>query len=264
MSLRIFTRTRMTRDNNPLEDRIRRRVGKAIGDFSLVVDGDRVLVALSGGKDSWSLLHILLALKKRAPVSFDLVPVTVHPGFPGFGADLLGRYLDGKGMPHHTEHTNIYDTIRDKAKKGKGGQIRGGDFCSFCSRLRRGVLYRLAGDMGCTKIALGHHADDVIETLILNQLFDGRTGTMAPRMISEDGMNTVVRPLYYVWEEDTAAYARQEAFPVICCRCPVCGDMGMQRKRVKALLQGLEKEHPGIKTSLLAASLSLPHYKEAI
>ncbi len=239
-----------------LEARIRRSTGKAIGDFSLIEEGDKILLALSGGKDSWTLLHILLRLRERAPVSFTIVPVTVHPGFPGFRADVLGEFLARKGLVHHVEGARIYDTIQEKARRGKDGRIRGGDFCSFCSRLRRGVLYRVAGELGCSKIALGHHADDVIETLLLNQLFDGRSGTMAPKFISTDGLNTVIRPLYYVWEEDTRAYARQEGFPVICCRCPVCGDMGMQRRVVKAMLREMEGRHPGIKTSLLSACLS--------
>ncbi len=238
---------------NPLEYGIRRRVGEAIGDYALIGDGDRILVALSGGKDSWTLVYILRILQERAPVSFDLLTVTVHPGFPGFRADILGAYLTRKGIPHHIEHTNIYDIVREKAKKGKDGGIRGGDFCAFCSRLRRGVLYRLAREKGCTKIALGHHADDVIETLLLNLFFEGRMETMIPRFISEDGLNTIIRPLYYVWEEETAAYSRQKKFPVIDCCCPVCSEVTMKRKQVKALLRELEREHHGIKTSLLSA-----------
>jgi len=237
-----------------IEALIRRRAGKAIGDHNLIKDKDRILVALSGGKDSWTLLHILGIFQKRAPISFEIVPVTVDPGYPGFKADLLKRRLAKKGMSLHIEKTNNYDIIQEKAKKGRDGRIRGGDFCAFCSRLRRGILYRLARDRGCTKIALGHHADDVIETLLLNQFFEGRTETMLPKFVSEDGLNTVIRPLYYVWEDETMAYAKEKKVPIIFCQCPVCEDKGMQRKMVKALLFKLERKHPGIKTSILSAS----------
>jgi len=237
-----------------IEALIRRRAGKAIGDHGLIKDKERILVAFSGGKDSWTLLHILGIFQKRAPISFEIIPVTVDPGYPGFKAELLKKRLAKKGISLHIEKTNIYDVIQDKVKKGRDGRIRGGDFCAFCSRLRRGIIYRLAKEKGCTKIALGHHADDVIETLLLNQFFDGRIETMLPKFVSEDGLNTVIRPLYYVWEDETRVYAKEKKVPIIHCQCPVCEDKGMQRKMVKALLSKLERKHPGIKTSILSAS----------
>jgi tRNA 2-thiocytidine biosynthesis protein TtcA len=223
-----------------------RRVGRAIQDFRLIEDGDRILCALSGGKDSFAMLHVLEYLRRRAPVRFDLMAVTVDQGFPGFRVDVLRRFFETNGYTHHIERTNIAQVIDDHLAPGDTP-------CSMCARLRRGVLYRLAPALGCNKIALGHHADDLLETLLMSQFFNGEICSMPPLLRAKDGRNTVIRPLCYVWEHDTASLAAQVGFPVICCACPACGDASLKRRRVKLLLHGLESEHAGIKTSLLRA-----------
>jgi tRNA 2-thiocytidine biosynthesis protein TtcA len=228
------------------EARIRRLVGKAIGDFGLIDDGDRVLVALSGGKDSWTLLRMLDLLRRRAPVSFTLVAVTVHPGFPGFRTSALESYLGARGFEHRIVSAPIHKLLLEKLPPDEGP-------CSLCSRIRRGVLYTQAEALGCTKVALGHHRDDFIETLLLNQFFNGTIKAMAPLLRADDGTNVVIRPLVYVPEEEIIAYAAEAGFPVTCCACPACGDPVQKRVRIKQLLAGLEREHPGIKANLLAA-----------
>ena len=226
--------------------RIRRLTGQAIGDFGLIEEGDRVLVALSGGKDSWTLLMMLEELRKRAPVDFALVAVTVHPGFPGFSTEGIEDYLREQGFEYRITAAPIHDLVLDKLDPDDIP-------CSLCSRIKRGVLYTQATQLGCTKIALGHHRDDFIETLLLNQFFNGRIKAMAPLLRADDGKNVVVRPLVYVPEEDIIAYASGAGFPVTCCACPACGDPDQKRVKIKKLLAGLEEEHPGIKASLLAA-----------
>lgn len=231
---------------NGLERRILHKTGEAIKIFRMISEGDRILVALSGGKDSWTLLNILELLRRRSPVKFELLAVVVHPGFSGFRTDILENYLKAKGFNYHIEYSDIYDTIKtigaDKLT-----------YCAFCSRFRRGILYRLAPRLGCNKIALGHHADDLIETLLLNAFYEGRLETMPAHLVAEDGKNIVIRPLAFVWEKETAEYARMKKLPVICCKCPACLDFNMKRRQVKLLLAKLEDSHPGIKKSFLRA-----------
>jgi tRNA 2-thiocytidine biosynthesis protein TtcA len=228
------------------ETRIRRLVGKAIGDFGLITEGDRILVALSGGKDSWTLLRMLELLRRRAPVNFTLVAVTVHPGFPGFRTEAMEDYLRAERFEHYVVTAPIHALIQMKLAPHEVP-------CPLCSRMRRGVLYTQAAALGCSKVALGHHRDDFIETLLLNLFYNGTIKAMAPLLQADDGRNVVIRPLVYVAEEETAAYAVEAGFPVTCCACPACGDRDQKRVRVKELLAGLEKDHPGIKASLLAA-----------
>ncbi len=229
-----------------LERRIRRLTGKAIGDFGLIENGDHILVALSGGKDSWTLLHILNSLRQRAPVSFSLVALTVHPGFPGFRTEGIDAYLRGQGYGHRIVHAPIHELMLEKLTPDDSP-------CSLCSRIRRGVLYTQARELGCTKIALGHHRDDFIETLLLNLFYNGTMKAMSPLLRSDDGTNTVIRPMVYVPEEHITRFAGAAGFPVTCCACPSCGDPDLKRVMIKKLLAGLEYEHPGIKASLLAA-----------
>lgn len=229
-----------------LERRIQRLIGRAIGDFGLIRHGDRVLVALSGGKDSWTLLHILERLRQKAPVSFTLVAVTVHPGFPGFETSHLENYL----RDHHYEYRIIPAPIHKLMLDKLGADDMP---CALCSRIKRGVLYTQAAELGCTRIALGHHRDDFIETLLLNQFYNGKIKAMAPLLHADDGRNVVIRPLVYVPEEDIVRYAAEAGFPITCCACPACGDPDQKRVQVKTLLHELEQAHPGIKASLLAA-----------
>lgn len=226
--------------------RIRRLAGQAIGDFGLIQNNDRIMLALSGGKDSWTLLHVLSDLKRRAPVDFSIIAVTIHPGFPGFNTQNMEAHLRDQGYEYRIVQAPIHGLMLSKLRRDDSP-------CSLCSRLRRGVLYTVARELGCTKIALGHHREDFIETLLLNQFYNGRTKAMAPLLKADDGRNVVIRPLVYVPEEDIIAFAAGQAFPVTCCACPSCGDPDMKREKIKKLLSGLEREHPGIKASLLAA-----------
>jgi tRNA 2-thiocytidine biosynthesis protein TtcA len=223
-----------------------RRVGRAIEDFGLIQEGDRILCAMSGGKDSYAMLHLLEHLRRRAPVRFELVAVTVDQGYRGFQTGVLERYFKERGFAYHIERTNISDAIDDSMPLGD-------THCSMCARLRRGVLYRLAPQLGCNKIALGHHADDLLETLLMSQFYNGEICSMPPILRSRDGRNTVIRPLCYVWEEEIIRFAAQVGFPVIGCACPACGDTSLKRKQTKLLLQRLESGHSGIKASLLRA-----------
>jgi tRNA 2-thiocytidine biosynthesis protein TtcA len=227
-----------------------RRVGRAIEDFRLIEDGDRILCAMSGGKDSYAMLRLLDHLKARAPVKFELLAVTVDQGYRGFQTDVLERYFNEYGFAYHIERTNIAEVIDDTMPLGD-------THCSMCARLRRGVLYRLAPVLGCNKIALGHHADDLLETLLMSQFFNGEICSMPPLLKARDGRNTVIRPLCYVWEEEIVRFTAEAGFPVICCACPACGDNSLKRKQMKLLLQKLEADHPGIKASLLRALSNL-------
>lgn len=229
-----------------LERRIRRLVGRAVSDFGLIENRDRILVALSGGKDSWTLLHMLESLRQRAPVQFSLVPVTVHPGFPGFETGLMEAYLRSRSSEYRIVRAPIHETMIDKLSPDDTP-------CSLCARIRRGVLYTQAVELGCTKIALGHHREDFIETLLLNQFYNGRIKAMTPRLTADDGRNVVIRPLVYAAEDDIVRFAFAAGFPVTCCACPSCGDPDMKRVRIKKLLADLERDQPGIKASLLAA-----------
>lgn len=237
-----------------LERNLLRKAGRAIGDFGLIEDGDRVMVALSGGKDSWTLLHVLDKLRRKAPISFQIKAVTVDPGFPGFRTGDIEARLRESGFDFHIERSNISGVIAEKIPDEEGS-------CSFCARLRRGVLYRLAGEFGCTKVALGHHADDLIETLLMSAFYNGEVRSMPPKLLAEDGRNVVIRPLCYVWEEETALFAEEMGFPLIGCGCTVCRGSSHKRFKVKSMLGALEEEEPGIKGNLLAALGNLkPQY----
>ena len=228
-----------------LETRLAKKVTKAISEYALIEDGDRVMVGLSGGKDSWALLNILDVLRKRAPISFSLVAVTVDSGYEGYRHDLIASTCEQRGWEYRIEHTEIGAVMDDL--------LDGATPCSLCARLRRGVLYRIAAEVGATKIALGHHADDFIETLLLNLFFAGALKAMPAKLVSDNGAHVVVRPLVYVGEDEARAYAKECELPIIGCCCPACGDLGLQRQRTKRLLMELEREHPGVKISMLKA-----------
>jgi tRNA 2-thiocytidine biosynthesis protein TtcA len=229
----------------PLETRIAKKVTRAITEYNLIENGDRVMVGLSGGKDSWALLNILDVLRRRAPITFSLVAVNVDSGYDGYRHDLIANTCEARGWEHRIEHTDIGDVMDDL--------LDGATPCSLCARLRRGVLYRLAKEVGATKIALGHHLDDFVETLLLNLFFAGSLKAMPARLVSDNGQHVVVRPLVYVTEADARAYAKDEALPIIGCCCPACGDLSLQRQRVKRLIAELEVEHPEVKNSMIRA-----------
>jgi len=224
-------------ESNKLGKRLRREVGQAIADFNMIGAGDKVMVCLSGGKDSFALLDILLFLREHAPVDFDIVAVNLDQKQPGFPADVLPDYLRGIGVPFHIEEEDTYSIVKRVIPEGK-------TTCSLCSRLRRGVLYRVAGELGATRIALGHHRDDLLETLFLNMFFAGKLKSMSPKLVSDDGRNIVIRPLAYCRESDLAAWAGVRAFPIIPCN--LCGSQpNLQRRQVKQMLQDWDKRFPG-------------------
>jgi len=231
---------------SPVEARLARKTTRAITQWNLIADGDRVMVGLSGGKDSWALMQILDVLRQRAPITFSLVAVTVDSGYPEFQHELISRACAERGWEHHVEHTSIGETIDDLLDPAETP-------CSLCARFRRGVLYRLATTLGATKIALGHHSDDFVETVLLNLFFAGALKAMPARLVSDNGQHVVVRPLVLVSEDDARAYAKECDLPVVGCCCPSCGDFSLQRQRVKRLIFDLEREHPGIKASMLRA-----------
>jgi tRNA 2-thiocytidine biosynthesis protein TtcA len=231
---------------SPLEARIAKKTTKAIVDFNLVEDGDRVMVCLSGGKDSWALLQTLDLLRQRAPIDFSLVAVNVDSGYKDFKHDVIAKTCEERGWEYRIEHTSIGD-VMDEILEANATP------CSLCARLRRGVLYRLAGEVGATKIALGHHLDDFVETLLLNLFFAGALKAMPARLVSDDGAHVVIRPLVYVTEDEARQFAKQASLPIIGCCCPACGDLSLQRQRVKRLILDLEREHPGVKQSMLKA-----------
>jgi tRNA 2-thiocytidine biosynthesis protein TtcA len=232
--------------SSTLETRIAKKVTKAITDYSLVEDGDRVMVGLSGGKDSWALFQILDVLRRRAPIAFSLVGVTVDSGYDGFRHDLIAKTCASRGWEYRIVHTEIGDVMDDLLEAQATP-------CSLCARLRRGVLYRLADEVGATKIALGHHLDDFVETLLLNLFFAGTLKAMPAKPVSDDRRHVVIRPLVAVTESDARAYAKQSELPIIGCCCPACGDLGLQRQRVKRLIAELEIEHPEVKSSMIRA-----------
>ena len=228
---------KQTLEDNKLAKRLRRLVGDAITDYDMIRDGDRVMVCLSGGKDSYGLLDVLMNLQKHAPVRFELLAVNLDQRHPGYPADVLPRYLDGLGIPYHIAVQDTYSTVKRLIPEGK-------TMCSLCSRLRRGVLYRVAREMGATRIALGHHRDDILETLLLNMFFGSKLKAMSPKLVSDDGAHVVIRPLAYCKESDLAAYAELRRFPII--PCDLCGSQEtLQRKQVKQMLQSWEKQYPG-------------------
>jgi tRNA 2-thiocytidine biosynthesis protein TtcA len=228
-----------------LETRLAKKVTKAITEYNLIEDGDRVMVGLSGGKDSWALIDILDVLRKRAPISFSLVAVTVDSGYDGYRHDLITSTCEQRGWECRIEHTEIGAVMDDL--------LNGATPCSLCARLRRGVLYRLAAEVGATKIALGHHLDDFVETLLLNLFFAGSLKAMPARLVSDNGEHVVIRPLVYVTEGEARTYAKEEALPIVSCCCPACGDLSLQRQRVKRLIAQLEIEHPEVKNSMIRA-----------
>jgi tRNA 2-thiocytidine biosynthesis protein TtcA len=228
-----------------LQAQLRGLVGKAIGDFRMIADGDRVMVCLSGGKDSYTLLDILLSLKRSAPVSFDLIAVNLDQKQPGFPADVLPRYLTGLGVPFHVIEQDTYRVVKRVIPEG-------GTMCGLCSRLRRGALYRYAAEHGITKIALGHHRDDIVETLFLNMFFGGRLKAMPPKLLSEDRRHIVIRPLAYVPEREIARYAAARDFPII--PCTLCGSQSnLQRLAVKTMLRDWESRFPGRVESIFSS-----------
>ena len=230
----------------PLETRLAKKTTKAIVDFNLIEDGDRVMVGLSGGKDSWALIQILDVLRQRAPIRFSLVAVNVDSGYEGYQHQALADACATRGWEFHSEHTTIGAVIDDKLDADATP-------CSLCARLRRGVLYRWANRVGATKIALGHHLDDFVETLLLNLFFAGAIKAMPARLVSDNKAHVVIRPLVLVTEAEARAYARENELPVISCCCPACGDLSLQRQRVKRLIMELEREHPNVKASMLKA-----------
>jgi len=222
---------------NKLEKRLRRLAGQAIADFDMIRSGDRVMVCLSGGKDSYGLLEILLLLREHAPLDFEIVAVNLDQRHPGFPEQVLPDYLTARGVLFRIEVQNTYATVKRLIPEGK-------TMCSLCSRLRRGVLYRVATEIGATKIALGHHRDDLLETFFLNLFFGGKLKSMSPKLVSDDGHQVVIRPLAYVEESDLEAYAAVKQFPII--PCDLCGSQDtLQRKQVKAMLREWEARFPG-------------------
>ncbi|WP_088328575.1 tRNA 2-thiocytidine(32) synthetase TtcA [Lacimicrobium sp. SS2-24] len=222
---------------NKLQKRLRRGVGKAIEDFNMVEEGDRIMVCLSGGKDSYTLLDILLYLQRIAPIRFDLVAVNLDQKQPGFPAHVLPEYLSQLGVEYKIVTEDTYSIVKDKIPEGK-------TTCSLCSRLRRGILYRTATELGATKIALGHHRDDMLETLFLNMFYGGKLKSMPPKLVSDDGKQMVIRPLAYCAEKDIDRYAQHLNFPIIPCN--LCGSQeNLQRKVIKQMLQQWDKQYPG-------------------
>jgi tRNA 2-thiocytidine biosynthesis protein TtcA len=228
-----------------LRKRLRRQVGQAIADYAMIDANDRVMVCMSGGKDSYGLLDILLSLQKRSPRPFELVAVNLDQKQPGFPADVLPRYLAGRGVPFRIAEQDTYSVVKRVIPEGA-------TMCSLCSRLRRGVLYRIARELGATRIALGHHRDDLLATFFLNLFHGGKLKTMPPKLVSDDGRHVVIRPLAYVRERDLARYAEASAFPLI--PCTLCGSQeNLQRKQVTALLREWEKRFPGRVESIFNA-----------
>ena len=232
-------------ERNKLAKRLRRQVGEAIGDFHLIGEGDRVMVCLSGGKDSYGLLDVLLALQEKSPVHFALIAVNLDQKQPGFPRHVLPDYLGGRGIEYRIVEQDTYSVVKRVIPEGK-------TYCSLCSRLRRGVLYRVASELGATRIALGHHRDDILATFFLNLFYGGKLKAMPAKLVSDDGRHIVIRPLAYVKEDDLAAYAEARAFPIIPCN--LCGAQeNLQRRIVRQMLREWERRHPGRIESILRA-----------
>ena len=228
-----------------LAKRLHRQVGQAIADFNMIEPGDKVMVCLSGGKDSHALLDILLSLQARAPVRFELVAVNLDQKQPGFPSEVLPEYLASRGVPFHIENQDTYSIVKKLVPEGQ-------TMCSLCSRLRRGILYRVAGELGATKIALGHHRDDMVVTLLMNMFFGGRMKGMPPKLASDDGRHVVIRPLAYVAETDLERWAAHRQFPII--PCTLCGSQdNLQRVQIKAMIRDWERQYPGRIDNMLHA-----------
>jgi tRNA 2-thiocytidine biosynthesis protein TtcA len=230
---------------NKLGKRLHRQVGEAIGDFNMIEDGDKVMVCVSGGKDSYALLDILRGLQQRAPIRFELVAVNLDQKQPGFPAHVLPAYLESIGVPFHIENQDTYSIVKRLIPEGQ-------TMCSLCSRLRRGILYRVASELGATKIALGHHRDDIVVTLLMNMFFGGRLKGMPPKLVSDDGRHVVIRPLAYVAESDLERWAAVRQFPII--PCTLCGSQdNLQRAQTKAMIHEWERQYPGRIDNMLRA-----------
>jgi tRNA 2-thiocytidine biosynthesis protein TtcA len=224
-------------EENKLEKKLCRLVGQAIGDFGMIEDGDKVMVCVSGGKDSYAMLDILMKLRERAPINFEIVAVNLDQKQPNFPAEILPNYLKGLGVQYHIEEQDTYSIVKRVIPEGK-------TTCGLCSRLRRGILYRVADELGATKIALGHHRDDILETLMLNMFYAGKLKGMPPKLRSDDGKHIVIRPLAYVPEKLLERYAADMNFPII--PCDLCGSQpNLQRQVMKEMLRDWEKKHPG-------------------
>jgi tRNA 2-thiocytidine biosynthesis protein TtcA len=236
-----------------LEKRLLRLTGQAIADFNMIEDGDKVMVCLSGGKDSFSLLDVLLTLRSRAPIRFDIVAVNLDQKQPGFPAEVLPDYLRARGVDFHIETQDTYSVVTRLIPEGK-------TFCSLCSRLRRGILYRVAVELGATKIALGHHRDDILGTFFLNLFYGGRLKAMPAKLVSDDGRNVVIRPLAYIREADLAAFAQAKRFPIIPCN--LCGSQdNLKRKEIKRMLLEWERRFPGrVENSFNALARIVPSH----
>jgi len=238
---------------NKLSKRLHRQVGQAIADFNMIEDGDKVMVCLSGGKDSYSMLDILLDMQQRAPISFELIAVNLDQKQPGFPEEVLPNYLRQRGVPFHIEEQDTYSIVKNLIPEGK-------TLCSLCSRLRRGILYRVAKELGATKIALGHHRDDMVVTLLMNMFFGGRLKGMPPKLVSDNGEHVVIRPLAYVAETDLERWAAHRAFPII--PCSLCGSQtNLQRVQIKQMIRDWERQYPGRIDNMFHAmgSVSLSH-----
>lgn len=230
---------------NKLSKRLHRQVGEAIGDFNMIEDGDKVMVCVSGGKDSYALLDILIGMQQRAPIRFELVAVNLDQKQPGFPAHVLPEYLAKVGVPFHIENQDTYSIVKRLIPEGQ-------TMCSLCSRLRRGILYRVASELGATKIALGHHRDDIVVTLLMNMFFGGRMKGMPPKLVSDDGRHVVIRPLAYVAEADLERWAGIRQFPII--PCTLCGSQeNLQRAQTKAMIHEWERKSPGRIDNMLRA-----------
>jgi len=232
-------------ENHKLEKRLCRQVGEAIVDYNMIEEGDKVMVCMSGGKDSYAMLDILLKMQARAPIAFELIAVNLDQKQPGFPADVLPKYLTQLGVKFRIETQDTYSIVKEKVPEGK-------TMCSLCSRLRRGILYRVAGELGCNKIALGHHRDDILQTFFLNMFFGGKLKSMPPKLVSDGGDHMVIRPLAYVAEKDLVRWAAYRQFPII--PCTLCGNQdGLQRQVVGEMLREWEKKFPGRIENMFAA-----------
>ena len=248
-AFRTRAEEKIRHEGNKLTKRLARETTRALSDYNMIEAGDRVMVCLSGGKDSYALLDILISLRKRAPFPFDIVAVNLDQKQPGFPPDVLPTYLTSLGVPFHIETQDTYSIVTRVIPEGK-------TMCSLCSRLRRGILYRVADELGATKIALGHHRDDILATFFLNLFYGGKTKAMPPKLVSDDGRHTVIRPLAYVPESDLIAYAKLKQFPIIPCN--LCGSQeNLKRQEVSRMIRDWDRQHPGRSWNVFSALSSV-------